>query len=148
MNALNASACAAPAECVVARSTTPENDVRSQVWSLVTTLMPREDLAERRREQRYPFPHLVHLTPVGDDGLTPEGESVVAVGKHLSERGLGFYHPQPLAHRRMIVSLQTGSGDWLGFLIDLSWCRFTKQGWYESGGRFIQSVLSPIEDDA
>ncbi len=148
MNDLNASACDAPAECAIAQSTTPENDVRSQVWSLVTTLLPREDLVERRREQRYPFPHLMHLTPVGDDGLTPEGETVVVVGKHLSERGLGFFHPQPLPYRRMIVSLQTGNGVWLGFLIDLSWCRFTKQGWYESGGRFIQSVLSPIEDDA
>ena len=147
MNALNASVCPTPAECTTVRSTAPENDVRSQVLSLVTTLLPRENLAERRREQRYPFPHLMHLTPVGDDGLTPEGETIVVVGKHLSERGLGFYHPQPLPYRRMIVSLQTGNGAWLGFLIDLSWCRFTKQGWYESGGHFIQSVFSPIEDD-
>ena len=47
----------------------------------------------------------------------------------------------------MIVSLRTGTGAWLGFLIDLTWCRFTKQGWYESGGRFLQSVLSPIDED-
>ena len=45
----------------------------------------------------------------------------------------------------MIVSLESRSGQWLGFLIDVTWCRFTKQGWYESGGRFLQSVLSPVE---
>ena len=64
---------------------------------------------------RYPFPFLVHLTPVGEDGATPGGDSVVVVGKHISERGLGFYHPQPLPHRRMIVSLEGPRGDWFGF---------------------------------
>jgi len=58
---------------------------------------------------------------------------------------LGFYHPHPLPYRRMIVSLETGDGRWLSFLIDLTWCRFTKQGWYESGGRFLQPVDPPIE---
>jgi len=47
----------------------------------------------------------------------------------------------------MIASLEIGKGRWFGFLIDLNWCRFTKDGWYESGGRFIQTVLSPMERD-
>jgi len=123
----------------------PDVDVRTQVWGLLTTLYPQNELIERRRENRYPFPYLVHLTPVGSDGLSPEGETLVVVGKHLSERGLGFYHPQPLPHRRMIASLEDNAGRWLAFLIDLSWCRFTKEGWYESGGRFLQSVLSPVD---
>jgi hypothetical protein len=124
----------------------PENDVRAQVWALLTVLYPHHELVERRRENRYPFPFLIHLTPVAEDGTTAEGETLVVVGKHLSERGLGFYHPCPLPHRRMIASLETTAGRWLGFLIDLNWCRFTKQGWYESGGRLLQSVLSPMED--
>ncbi len=121
------------------------DEVRTQVWALLTTLYPKKEMAERRQDTRYPFPYLVHLTPVGDDGVTPEGEPIVVVGKHLSERGLGFYHPKPLAHRRMIASLQAVGGRWIGFLIDLNWCRFTKQGWYESGGRFLEPVLSPLE---
>ena len=121
-----------------------EDDVRTQVWGVLGTLYPDNEIVERRKEKRFPFPYLVHLTPVGDDGMTPEGETIVVVGKHLSERGLGFYHPMPLPYRRMIVSLEAPGGKWLGFLVDLSWCRFTKQGWYESGGKFLQSVLSPI----
>ncbi len=121
------------------------SDVRTQVWALLTTLYPKHEMIERRRDTRYPFPYLVHLTPVGKDGVTPEGESLVVVGKHLSERGLGFYHTKPLPYRRMIVSLQATGGEWVGFLIDLSWCRFTKQGWYESGGRFLEPVLSPMD---
>jgi hypothetical protein len=84
------------------------------------------------------------MTPVGVDGITPEGDSVVVVGKHLSEHGFGFYHQAPLAHRRMIASLESRRGQWLAFLIDLSWCRFTKGGWYESGGKFLQTTLSPM----
>ncbi len=126
----------------------PDEDVRAQVWGLLTTLYPNQDLAERRCENRYPFPYLIHLTPVGEDGTSPEGETFVVVGKHLSERGMGFYHPKPLPHRRMIASLETQGGQWIGFLIDLTWCRFTKQGWYESGGRFMQSVLSPVAGSA
>jgi hypothetical protein len=118
-------------------------DVRTQVLALLTTLYPQYELVERRRERRHPFPHLIHLTPVADDGVTPAGEAIVVVGKHLSERGLGFYHPQPLCHRRMIASLENARGEWISFLIDLNWCRFTKHGWYESGGRLLESVSPP-----
>ncbi len=117
-----------------------EDDIRTQVWGLLSALYPQNDLAERRRDGRYPFPYLVQLTPVAEDGVTAEGETITVVGKHLSERGLGFYHPKPLPHRRMIASLATGGDRWMTFLIDLSWCRFIKQGWYESGGRFLRSV--------
>jgi len=123
----------------------PEEDIRTQVWGLLMTLYPRNEVAERRHNSRYAFPYLVHLSPVADDGITPEGESLVVVGKHLSEKGIGFYHPQPIPHRRMVVSLEAGNGQWLGFLIDLNWCRFTKHGWYESGGRFLQAILSPVD---
>ena len=122
-----------------------DDEIRTQVWGLLTTLYPRNDLVERRRDNRYPFPYLVHMTPVGADGITPEGDSVVVVGKHLSEHGFGFYHQAPLPHRRMIASLESRRGQWLAFLIDLSWCRFTKGGWYESGGKFLQTTLSPME---
>ncbi|MCG2684474.1 MAG: hypothetical protein L6306_12780 [Planctomycetales bacterium] len=122
-----------------------DDEVKAQVLGLLTVLYPRNDLIERRRDTRYPFPCLVHLTPVADDGFTPLDETVVVVGRHLSEHGLGFYHQTPLPHRRMIVSLEVGKGRWFGFLIDLNWCRFTKDGWYESGGRFLQAVNSPME---
>ncbi len=122
-----------------------DEDIRAQVWGLLTTLYPRNDLIERRRDSRYPFPNLIHLTPVGPDGVSPEGETVVVVGRHLSEQGLGFFHQTPLPYRRMIASLECGKGHRLAFLIDLSWCRFTKDGWYESGGRFLQAVAPPPE---
>lgn len=121
----------------------PDETLRRQVWGLLAGLYPPGQCVERRREQRFPFPHLIYLTPVAADGITPLDAAVVVVGKHLSEHGLGFYHPQPIPHRRMIASLQTHRGDWEGFLVDITWCRFTKHGWYDSGGRFLQAVPSP-----
>ena len=83
--------------------------------------------------------------PVAADGRTPAGESIVVVGKDLSEHGISFYHPEVISHRRMIASLEMGNGCWLGVLVDLRWCRFTKAGWYESGGRFLDVVESPMK---
>lgn len=125
-----------------------DDSVRMQVWSILGNLYPRGNLVERRRERRYPYPYLIHLTPVDSEGVTLQGESLVVVGKHLSDAGLGFYHPKPIQHRRMIASMEINGGQPLAFLIDLTWCRFTKQGWYESGGRFLQAVPSPLETES
>lgn len=125
----------------------PEDSVRAQVWSILGSLYPRGNMVERRQERRYPYPYLVHLTPVASDGITPHGEPLVVVGKHLSDQGLGFYHPKPIQHRRMIVTLEVVDGKPLAFLIDLNWCRFTKQGWYESGGRFLRAVPCPLQSE-
>ncbi len=130
-------------DVVMEKGDLANGDVSSRVWSLLGTLYPRGDLVERRGEQRYPYPYLVHLTPIAADGFVLECETVVVVGKHLSERGLGFYHPKPLPYRKVIASLESPDGTSLRFLVDLAWCRFTRQGWYESGGRF----LAALEED-
>lgn len=137
-----------PVDCFHDFCSQGEEELSAQVWSLLTAFYPQSKSLERRRENRYPFPHLIHLTPVGKDGAVAADETVVVVGRHLSEHGLDFYHPKPLPYRRMIVSIEMANGHWLGFLIDLNWCRFTRQGWYESGGRFLQSVPSPLENAA
>jgi hypothetical protein len=125
----------------------PQSDeiIRQQVWGVLVGVYPQGNIVEKRQDQRFPYPHLLYLTPVGPDGLAPIDESVTVVGKTLSERGLGFFYQSPIAHRRMIASLETSEHLWAGFLIDITWCRFTRYGWYESGGRFIQSVPSPIK---
>jgi hypothetical protein len=123
----------------------PEELVGQQVWRILAGLYPPGKVIERRADQRFPFPHLLYLTPVGSDGVSPTSESVVVVGKHLSERGLGFFYQQPLPYRRMIASLAMQDSRWAGFLIDITWCRFTQHGWYDSGGRFLQAVPSPIQ---
>jgi hypothetical protein len=100
---------------------------------------------ECRADRRYPFPYVMHLTPVREiDG--PDNEvktSIVIVGKHLSRHGMDFYHRDPLPYRRMVVSMEDSLGRWVRLLMDVSWCRFIRNGWYASGGRFLRVVDTP-----
>ena len=125
---------------------TPNDDtVSRQVRSLLASLFPNPQPIERRRDQRYPFARLIVLSAVAEDGATPleETETYVVVGKQISERGLGFFHPDPLPHRRVIASMELDGERWVSVLLDVSWCRFTRYGWYESGGRFLKAVELP-----
>lgn len=126
-------------------ATAPDDDVRARVWTLLGSLCLRGGVVERRRERRYPFPYLVRLVPVARDGISPEGKPVVVVGRHLSQHGLDFFHRDPLPYRRMIATLETALGQRMRVLVDLGWCRFTGQGWYESGGRFLR-CLPPLPE--
>jgi hypothetical protein len=120
-----------------------DDSIRRQVWTLLAGMYPKNAPAERRGAPRFAFPQLLSLTPSDAEG-TPLGElPLVVVGKTLSERGLGFFHREALPYRNVIVSLETSNRELVSFLMDLTWCRFTQQGWYESGGRFLKVVSSP-----
>ncbi len=114
-------------------------EFRNRLRGLLASTYPGGKIVERRKEPRYPYPNLVTLTPVAADGVTLEGTPIVVCGKQISESGIGFYHPEPLPYRRMIVSLELGVGRWLDLLVELTWCRFTRHGWYEGGGRFLNT---------
>jgi hypothetical protein len=124
--------------CAVAQA--GDAAIRAQVKQLLKTLTPPAPVIERRQDRRYPFPRLIRLTPVADDGRTVVGESLVVVGNSLSERGIGFFHTHPLTQRKIIASFASTEGEEINLLVDLTWCRFMGQGWYESGGRFVQSL--------
>ena len=141
MNAMVADSTAPVSQVATGNSTT---GVRESARHLLSRLFPERKQIEKRQEQRYPYPHLITLTPLLPDGQTPTEDTIVVAGKHLSESGLGFFHPAPLPYRRVIASLEMPEGGWTAFLMDLSWCRFSRFGWYESGGKFIQLVESPL----
>src|SRR5262245_42233491 len=88
----------------------PDDLVKRQVWSVLAGLFPAGHSPERRQQQRFPYPQLLYLTPVDPVTNVACGESLVVVGKHLSERGLGFYYREPIPYRRMIASLELQQG--------------------------------------
>ncbi len=98
--------------------------------------------SDRRCDRREPFPYPIDIIPVALDGRLRHEETVIVVGKHLSERGLDFYYPAPLPYRRVVASWECPDGDRTALLLDLRWCRCTKRGWYENGGRFLQVLAS------
>src|SRR5262245_53811748 len=47
----------------------PSEDVlRRQVWGVLTSTYPQGRIVERRMDPRYPYPHLLYLTPAAEDG--------------------------------------------------------------------------------
>ncbi len=124
-----------------------EHAIRERVQRVLAGAQVARRGMEQRRERRHPFPYPVYLTPVGRDGATSVGKTLVVLGKHLSELGFDFYHRAPLPYRRAIVSFETACGVWTGVLLDLAWCRFGRHGWYDNGGRFLAVVPSPLGDE-
>ena len=108
------------------------------VQSLLVSLYPRDRIeCERRREKRYPFPYLIDLTPVTEDGGTQVGDPITVVGKHISQGGVGFYSSEPTPYRHVVAKISDQSHQAFHMLIELLWCRFTHKNWYENGGRII-----------
>lgn len=116
-----------------------------QIQALVARLHPAVTV-ERRQDDRAATPVLFRLTPLNADHQPIASEAITVVGKNISRRGLSFYHERPLLYRRALISLEHPQSGWFAAEIDLNWCRFTKPGWYESGGRLVRSVASaPVE---
>ena len=101
---------------------------------------------ERRAVRRVPFPHLVTLTPIDDAELISIGDPISVVGKQLAGRGLDFFHRDPLGFKRAVVSFDSSIGLHEQLILSLSWCRFLKPGWYDSGGRFTHVVKPQVNE--
>lgn len=93
--------------------------------SLQGALSPGEALAVRAR-----------LTPLDAQGRPREQREVRL--RELSERGVAFEHPAPLADRRAVMSIDSPLFGSVSAEVNLSWCRYTEGGRYTSGGRFLQ----------
>lgn len=111
--------------------------LREFLKPILTDLSQRWHARERRRHPRKPFPALMRLTPLDPVSLQPNGDPIVVVGKDLSEQGVGFFHAEPLPFRKAAVELNVLQSSGPVLLLDLTWCRSTRIGWYENGGRFI-----------
>jgi hypothetical protein len=111
--------------------------IRSQVELVVFHAQAQLHLPERRSSQRRPFPYPVEMTPLGTGGKPDRSRSFVVVGKHLSDGGLDFYHREPLTEKKLVASFDIGRERRVELLLDLTWCRFSRHGWYEQGGRFV-----------
>ena len=101
-------------------------------------------VVERRSLPRFPYPYPIYLTPLDAHGQPLVERTIAVIGRHLSAQGIDFYCPWPLADRRMVASLDGREAGWLGLVVELTWCRFSRHGWYDNGGRFLAVVPSPV----
>jgi hypothetical protein len=85
------------------------------------------------------------ITPLDDATEQPSERAFLVRARDLSLSGLSFCHPRPLASRKVIVRFRaedpSGSE---GILALLRWCRFRRDGSYQSGGQFLRSAAPDL----
>jgi hypothetical protein len=108
---------------------------------------------QSRRWHRAKFDKPLRVTPLDDQTELPAGTALAVVGHDISLAGLSFIHSQPLAARKVAISFQLDGTTWESVLTLLKWCRFRRDGLYQSGGQFLRTLADfdrrvPIPDES
>src|SRR5882724_2441791 len=112
----------------------------TEQFRLLRDALERPVTFERRQFGRIALPLVLQITPLDQTGKPLEHLATSAVGKDISPRGISFFHELPLPYRRAIASFEHQDVGRFSVEVDVSWCRFTSPGWYQSGGRLIRTV--------
>jgi len=102
-------------------------------------------VVQGRSSLRVPFDVLLVITPWDDATQGPAGRSFLAEGRDLSEEGVAFRHRQSLPCRFAAVSYRGQAAEDRSHFVEsvlvrLLWCRFVRDGFYLSGGRFERQL--------
>ena len=63
-----------------------------------------------------------------------------AFARDVSPLGIGLVHIMPVREGEVVVSLELPSGNTIALRTEIVWCKNFGDGWYASGGRFIDVV--------
>jgi hypothetical protein len=92
-----------------------------------------------RRWHRVAYDKPLLITPVDDSTDRPSEPALLVRGRDLSLSGVSFMHPRPLASRKVIVRFESDDpATSSAILAILRWCRFRRDGFYQSGGQFVR----------
>ena len=86
----------------------------------------------RRTEPRLPYFGPVTVGLPHEDSV-----SLPAFARDLSPGGIGLVHLMPIAPGQVTVALPLPSGRDVALVTQILWCRDFGDGWYTSGGRFL-----------
>lgn len=126
-------------DAATAQAAPPISPEATPLDQLLRVVAPEVD---QRQQARVAAPYLFTMTPLEDLGRgrpgRETGQAISVVGKDINRQGIGFYHESALTYR--YVRLRSQDPKLGAFKIDvqLNRCRFTKLGWYESGGRILR----------
>jgi hypothetical protein len=105
-----------------------------------------------RRWHRVTYDKPLLITPLDDDSERPAQQAFLVRGRDLSLAGISFCHPHPLASRKVVVQFCGDLPDRIaGIVTILRWCRFRRDGSYQSGGQFVRGMdlgARPLSSDA
>jgi hypothetical protein len=97
---------------------------------------------QSRRWHRAKFDWPLSVLPLDDRREIPVGPPLAVVGHDISLAGISFIHDRPLAPRKVAVTFQFEDGTSESILTLLKWCRFRRDGVYQSGGQFVRRVTT------
>jgi hypothetical protein len=104
-------------------------------------------ITEQRGSQRIDYQRRAILTFLDDHTSLATGEHKIVSGRDISPSGFSFTHVGPLACRRAIVTFAFELKPCASVVLRLCWCRFTKAGIYQSGGKFLSTILPPFPSE-
>lgn len=99
------------------------------------TAARNEEQLDRRGEPRNPFFRPVSILLDG-----PQRRMYSAFSREISRSGIGLLHNMPLEPGEMTLVVLGPVGEVCRFRTQLVWCRPCGEGWFLSGGRFIDVV--------
>lgn len=114
---------------------TNRTELRNRLTTMVAHLRQRAstDPACQSVRNRSVHARITTLDAIGTPGPT----HAIRI-KRFDRHGITFSHHCPLRDRRVLVSIESPMIGRFLVEVDLSWCQFSRQGDYTSGGRFVQ----------
>ncbi len=114
-------------------------DSKKSAQSAIERLLKEqnESAAERRSAVRTPFFHPITIEV--------DGRSHSGFTRDLSPPGIGLLHCMPLEAGEIVVHLPLQDRT-LKQRTLIVWCRDVGEGWYASGGRFLDAYNAPDGD--
>lgn len=100
---------------------------------------------QSRRWHRAKYDKPLRVTPLDNQTELPAGIPLAVVGHDISLAGLSFIHNQPLAARKVAIAFQFDGTTCESVLTLLKWCRFRRDGLYQSGGQFVRTLAATLD---
>jgi hypothetical protein len=94
-----------------------------------------EEPIERRGEPRSPFFRPISVLLDG-----PQRRQYSAFSREISKSGIGLLHNMPLEPQEVTLAVLGPVGEVCRFRTQIVWCRPCGEGWYLSGGRFVDVI--------
>jgi hypothetical protein len=114
-----------------------ERQVEQAVLRLLNAARSEEHV-ERRGEPRHPF-----FRPVSVIVESPQRRQFSAFSREISKCGIGLLHNMPLDASEVTLAILGPVGEVCRFKTQIIWCRPCGEGWYLSGGRFLDVLAQP-----
>ncbi|MGE0608189.1 MAG: PilZ domain-containing protein [Pirellulales bacterium] len=95
---------------------------------------------DRRDAERVPFFGPVIVRPVHG-----EHPRVSAFTRDISSTGIGLLQIMPLSKGQVVVELTPPFGPRVAILTEILWCHSCGEGWYTSGGQFLDILRVWLE---